>query len=483
MCGILLLHGPRANERMDVCLPRLAHRGPDERATWTKGQLCLGFCRLAINDKGIHGRQPHTHGDLVGAFNGEIYNHDALVERHGLRQQGTCDIHVVLPLVEQFGAEVLDLLDGFFSGLVFDRRTSELVTLRDHMGKKPLYVGRSGSELFVTSELKALEQVEWFAPLPKGFAKVDLQSGEVELVRGHQLEASGESLDVLLREAVRKRLPRADEPLGLFLSGGLDSSIIAALVTHHRPDAVHYTLADDTSPDLIPCALVIEALGLEHVRRVPLPGPKVLPTLIEAVVYATESYNPSIVSNGLCTYLLAQAAHADGIKVVLTGEGADELFGGYHRFTRDQPWRQTRRRLVEDMHFTELRRLDSSAMAHAVEARCPYLDRAVRAHSDTLDYGALYERGPQGLQNKVALRAAADGLLPAGVLARRKTSFDVGSGIRGLVVSHLRRRGRTEKQELEAIWRRRFAFDHGHPHFHSYPVFDHVIATRGEAHR
>lgn len=483
MCGLLLLHGPRATERMRSCLHRLVHRGPDEQTIWTKGHLCIGFNRLAINDKGITGRQPYPHGDLVGVINGEVYNHEALKSRYALAIQGNCDTHVVLPLVERLGGAVLDVLDGFFAGLVYDQRTSELFTLRDHMGKKPLYIGHSGSELFITSELKALDRIDVFQSLPKGFAKVDILSGAVVLERAHTLEHGGGSLASLLTDAVLKRLPRADDPLGLFLSGGLDSSIVAALTAPHRPDAVHYILAGEGSPDLAPASLVAKALGLRHVRVVPLPRSEVLPSLIEAVVYATESYNPSIVSNGLCTYLLAQAAHADGIKIVLTGEGADELFCGYHHFARDEPWQETRRRLIEDMHFTELRRLDSCAMAHAVEARCPFLDRAVRAYSDTLEYDGFYCQGSHGPQNKVSLRTAAPGRLPLEVLARMKTSSDVGSGVRGLVVSYLRSRGRSEKQELEAIWSHRFPFDASNQHFHSYPVFDHVIASRGEAHR
>ncbi len=483
MCGILLLYGPRATERMDACLPRLAHRGPDGRATWAEGQLAIGFHRLAINDKSGAGRQPYSHGSLIGVFNGEIYNHEALRREHGLTPEGTCDTHVILPLLERLAERGIDALDGFYSGLVFDRRTSCLYTLRDHVGKKPLYLGRSGSELFVTSELKALDRIEQFELLPRGFARVALDSGRVELERPHQPQERVENLDRLLEQAVLKRLPRRNEPLGLFLSGGLDSSIVAALTAPHRPDTIHYRLAGAGAPDLVYSTLVVKELGIEHVRTIPLPSREALPGLIDAVVRATESYNPSIVSNGLCTYLLAEAAHADGVKVVLTGDGADEFFCGYHRFTEDQPWRETRQHLIEDMQFTELRRLDTCTMAHAVETRCPFLDRAVCAHSDVLDYHEHYRAQQHGVQNKVALRRAVRGLLPQEVLVRSKTSFDVGSGVRGLVASYLRSQGRSERRELEELWRHQFDFDGAHPHFHSYPVFDRVIDTRKGSHR
>ena len=166
-------------------------------------------------------------------------------------------------------------------------------------------------------------------------------------------------------------------------------------------------------------------------------------------------------------------------QVVLTGEGADELFGGYHTFAEHDPWSQVRAQLMQDMHFTELRRLDMSCMALSVEARCPFLDRAVRTYSDRLDYNEMYS----GQENKVTLRRHFEGLLPMEILARPKTSFDVGSGIRRLVVQHLRRNNRSEREELLALWQEHFAFDASAPYFHSYPVFDAAIDLRGEAHR
>jgi len=443
----------------------------------------LGFNRLAINDKGISGQQPYQHGSLVGVFNGEIYNFQDLAARHGLSTESSCDTHIVLPLYTLLGEQIIDEMDGFYSGCILDRDKGDLICLRDHIGKKPLLVGKSGSELFVTSELKALEKVDWFRLLPRGITRVDLETGQVELVRRHGSVGCNGNLRQLLHDAVRKRIPPDDEPLGLFLSGGLDSSIVAALASGMRKDIVYYTLSMEGAPDHHFAGLMVDALGAKNVRALSMPETAELSDLIEKVVLATESFNPSIISNGLCTYLLAEAAHQDGIKVVLTGEGADELFCGYHLFTRDEPWRRTRARLIDDMTFTELRRLDTCSMAHAVEARCPFLDRAVREFSDTLEYEELYEEKTEGLQNKMALRMAFEGALPDEVIGRRKTSFDVGSGARGQVVAYLRRNGRSERAELREIWRRLFDHDGTQPYFHAYPVFDHVIDNRGVAHR
>ncbi len=483
MCGILLLHGPRARERLAPCLAHLVHRGPDGTASWYEGETAIGFQRLAITDKGPLGQQPFFHHDLVGAFNGEIYNHLELARRHAISIDGDCDIRVLLPLFSLLGPSCIHQLDGFYSGVILDRTRHELLCLRDPMGKKPLLLGRSGSELFVTSELKALDAVATFQVLPKGLSRIDMETGKVVLLEAHQGLSVTAPLAQLVRAAVVKRLPNPTEPVGLFLSGGLDSSIVTALVSEHRRDAIHYTLTGPDSPDAPFIDRMVDVFELSTVRSVPLPSEDELPGLIEAVVRATESTNPSIISNGLCTYLLARAAHRDGVKVVLTGEGADELFCGYHRYSPADPWRPTRARLIEDMHATELRRLDSCSMAHAVEARCPFLDRAVRLHSDGLGYDDHFSMSAGQIQNKMALRRAFHDLLPPEVGDRRKVSFDVGSGVRGKVVSFLQRGGRSERAVLEDTWRRHFDMDAQHPWFHAYPVFDHAIDRRGATHR
>lgn len=478
MCGVVFLAGPRAEARIGGCLERLRHRGPDDESVWTGSQVALGFARLAINGPGASGRQPHRHGDLIGAINGEIYNHVALTASHALTPS-PCDTHVVLPLLERLGHRVIDELDGFYAGVILRISTREVLCIRDHMGKKPLFVGRSEGEIFIASELKAFDQVEWFKPLPRGVSTVDLETGRALSIASHRSVEAGDDVSLLLEAALRKRMPAADQPLGVFLSGGLDSSLIAALISRQREDATYFTLGDQSGADRIAVEALAGTLGLRDVRFVPLPERERLPELIRRVVYATESFNPSIVSNGLATFLLAEAAHHAGIKVVLSGEGADELFGGYHLFGPTDPWREVRAQLIDDMHLTELRRLDMSCMAQSVEARCPFLDRAIRTFSDGLAHRDLYDAG----ENKVILRRCFAERLPAEARHRRKVSFDVGSGLRGEVVGYLRGLGRSEREALREIWEGLFSFDPSAPYFHEYPVFDAAIERRGAAHR
>ena len=513
MCGVVLLAGPSALNRIPECLQRLQHRGPDAVDVWQQEALAIGFARLAINDLSPAGGQPYRYGDFVSAVNGEIFNSSELRARYQLDVPSSNDCHVIPALLHQLGINAVTELDGFFAGIVYDQREHQLYCLRDGMGKKPLFVGRSGSELFVSSELKALDRVDEFSALPSGLSRLDLISGELNLLVDTDLldtdlvaldsSASGCSqkrfpgsvsntdkqaqLGQLLTQAVTKRLPEVTQPLGVFVSGGLDSSIIAALIHQQRRDVVYYTLTSGSAEDGHYVQCLADHLGLPELRSVSLPDEAELDHLIRTLVYTTESFNPSIISNGLCTYLLARAARQDGLKVVLSGEGADELFGGYHHFLPDGPWRETRLQLLTDLSQTELRRVDLTGMAHGIETRCPFMDRDLINWALQLGYDDLYHRSEDEKLNKWILRQVASGYLPDEIVWRRKMSCDVGSGMRKLVVEHLRKHCSSERDALKAIWQAAFADKYpaldDRPYFSAYPVFDALIDRRGVEHK
>lgn len=478
MCGIVVLAGKQAETLIPACIKRIKHRGPDEQVVLTESELAVGFQRLAINGDVQAGRQPFKVEGWLGAINGEIYNFSDLAYQYQLESHG-CDTSVVLPLYLRLNENVIEELDGFYSAVLIEPSRIHAICLRDAMGKKPLYVGSSQGQIFISSELKALKSIDWFDALPKGVSKVCLKTGVVTLVKSFRRYQSTLSIKQALIEAVRKRLPNHNQKVAIFLSGGLDSSLVASIASKLRDDVIYFTLGNCDGDDLSAAHTVAQYLGLKNVVEIPLPKITELPSLINQVVYATESYNPSVISNGLATFLLAKAANQTGIKVVLTGEGADELFGGYHSFSEVDPWKATREQLINDMTFTELRRLDMACMANSVEPRCPFLDKDVKALSDTLGYDELYSDG----MNKIKLRRVFDGFLPSKVLLRKKVSCDVGSGIRGMVVNYLKRDDRSERDELLDIWKRHFQFDHSDDYFHSYPVFNSAINARGETHR
>ncbi|MBU2978908.1 asparagine synthetase B [Alteromonas sp. C1M14] len=478
MCGLVVLAGKQAEILIPECIERIKHRGPDELVVLTENEFAIGFRRLAINGTADNGRQPFEHKGWLGGINGEIYNFSDLAYRYQLKSH-ECDTSVVLPLYLQLKENVIEELDGFYSAVLIEPDRIHAICLRDAMGKKPLYVGSSQGEIFISSELKAFKSIDWFEAIPKGVAKICLKTGAVTLVKSFSSFQSTLCIKQALIESVRKRLPNHKQAVAIFLSGGLDSSLIASIASKLRDNIVYFTLGNADGDDLSAAHIVTQYLGLKNVVEIPLPMIAELPSLINQVVYATESYNPSVISNGLATFLLAKAANQVGIKVALTGEGADELFGGYHSFSEVEPWKATRDQLIRDMTFTELRRLDMACMANSVEPRCPFLDREVKALSDTLCYDELYSNGV----NKATLRTIFDDFLPSNILLRKKVSCDVGSGIRGMVVNYLKRNGRRERDELLDIWKQHFQFDHSDDYFHSYPVFDSAINARGKRHR
>jgi asparagine synthase (glutamine-hydrolysing) len=485
MCGILFVYGSDARALVTRGIRVIQHRGPDDTRIEHFQSASLGFARLAINGHGRDGRQPYSIDRRHCVVNGEIFNHRALSASFDLGVNSPADSAVVLPLYLKLGEEFVQQFDGFFSGLIYEERDDRLLCFRDHIGKKQLYAGRYQDHTFVCSELKAMPGCARFQPLPKGLSSVDLRTGSVELlstIRGKRPPPDA-TLRSVLEAAVLKRLPPTDAPVGVFLSGGLDSSVVASVVSRHGRTVRYYTLADSQSPDFPAVLEVAQHLGVE-LRRVPLPHHDEVPELVERVVAATESYNPSIVSNGVGTYLLAEAAHRDGIKVVLTGDGADEVLLGYYPSYPAEDWRARRAQLIDDMHFTELRRVDACSMAHSVEVRCPFLDMEVVALTGTLTHADLFGNSMGQPLNKLALRQAFRADLPVGIATRKKVSFDVGSGLRGMIVRHLRTCFPTEVEGLRQIWRGLYpGFDPADRHFHSYPVFDVAIARRGEGHR
>ncbi|MBL3562895.1 asparagine synthase-related protein [Rhodovulum sulfidophilum] len=479
---------------MRHALNRLIHRGPNAHALVPIGDLVFGFTRLAINAQGTEGMQPLRHGGLIGVINGEVYNHLSLRDAFGLTEVGASDMAVVLPLFARLGVGLLDRLDGFFSGVIHDSEAGRLFALRDGMGKKPLFLVRSQGSFLLTSALKSAFRVETFEEVPLGLCEIDMDSGTITRRVAPPTPAPPSerpSLVATMRRSIDKRTACMD-PTGfaVFVSGGLDSSIVAALV-HEGPDSdrAHYYYFDDAeSEDARFAALLLARLGVpaSRIHPVPIPTPVEMPDLISQVVEATESRNPSIISNGIGTYVLARQAAADGLKVALGGDGADEMFCGYFdppHFGPDSTWEASRTRLMSDLRRTELRRVDGAAMAHGIEIRCPFLDRDLRDLAQGFNETDFYGDGPDPVR-KMVLRQAFAAHLPPENAARPKQSFDRGTGIQRRVIACCTREGDSETAYLRKIWHGHFGDLLGHldsdPYFHAYPAFDMFIPTRGQ---
>ncbi len=429
-------------------LDRLHHRGPDGSGSRRVGQTWLGHTRLAIVDL-EGGDQPLT--DCAGRWwvvaNGEIYNHAELRTELSGPFRTDSDSEIVLHVLRERGTDGIHDLRGMWAFCAADDQGGAIVA-RDPLGVKPLYWAHRGGRVLVASELSAFPEgaraeVEEFPPghfwTPASglVAYVDLHTAPLgkSRPRGHDFAARGEARAAIreaLVTAVRERM-MGDVPVGVFLSGGLDSSIVAAIMAREAaPGVVVPSFAAGTpeSSDLAAARIVAEHVGLDHHELVysDEEAIDVLPT----VVAATESYEPSLIRSAVPNYLLAALA-AQHVKVVLTGEGADELFAGYHHL-RDLEQEALHDALVEGvkaLHNLNLQRCDRVTMAHGLEARVPFLAREMLAVAQRVPI-VWKQLGEEG-QEKALLREAFEGWLPAEVLWRRKEQFGEGSGTMDLM--------------------------------------------------
>ncbi|MFY0407590.1 asparagine synthase (glutamine-hydrolyzing) [Solicola sp. PLA-1-18] len=438
MCGIVAIHDPNGPDETlgGRMLDRITHRGPDGSGERTVGPTWLGHARLSIVDLD-HGAQPLGSADGHWAVvNGEIYNHAQLREVSPRDFRTDSDSEAALAAAVSDDPNGLADLRGMYA-FVVAHEDGDVVAARDPVGVKPLYWARIDGATLFASEIGAFDPAHRsaVAEFPPGFR----WTPEAGLVRFRELHVEGEELTSrddattavreTLETAVHRRM-MADVPVGVFLSGGLDSSLVAAIMAKHSGDVtgpVHSFAAGTAgSSDLVAARRVAEHLGLEHHERV-YDADEVL-RVLPAVVQSIESYEPSLVRSAVPNYLLAETT-AQTVKVVLTGEGADELFAGYAHYrdiTSDDDLRDELVRSVAGLHNLNLQRCDRVTMAHGLEARVPFLDRDLVNLAARIPIGWKLP-GELG-QEKALLREAFTGWLPHDILWRAKEQFGDGSG-------------------------------------------------------
>ena len=446
MCGFLAIIGKGKDEELvKVLSKRMAHRGPDESDLHiTPGGHILCHERLSIID--LHsGKQPIQGCDSAWmVHNGEIYNHqilrDGILKDHTFRSKS--DSEVIVHLYEKFSYDFLHLLDGDFAFVVVDG--DNYIAGRDPLGVKPLYYGMDDrGRMYFASEMKPIaDQCLTFSTFPPGhyytpatgFVKYYKPEYEdyTKATKDLDLNALRESLT----EATRKRL-MSDVPIGVLLSGGLDSSltssIAARLLKEQGKDLHSFSIGlDADAPDAKAARKVAEFLGTKHheVHFTIEQGIEILDKLI----WHLETYDVTSIRASTPMYFLSKAITDLGIKVVLSGEGADEIFGGYLYFRNAPSTEDFQKETIERVQklFTaDLLRADKSTMAHGLEARVPFLDK------DFLDVAMLIkgeEKQPKTYagREKYILRKAFDTpdnpYLPDEVLWRQKEQFSDGVG-------------------------------------------------------
>ncbi|UJA20376.1 asparagine synthase B [Thermoleophilia bacterium SCSIO 60948] len=450
VCGIAAQHGspdPIDGERM---LEAMISRGPDDQGSVGPDDglegAWLGHRRLSIVDvEGGHQPLVGAGGDVFMVGNGEIYNHEAIRERlpdHVFRTRS--DNEVALHLIERDGPKALADLNGMYA-FCLAGRDGRFLAARDPIGIKPLYWATKNGRTVLGSEMASFapelrDEIHAFPPghywTPEEglvrFAAPVPPDAVADSSRREPAEPTREDLDEL-REVIVDAVERqmmGDVPVGVFLSGGLDSSLVAAIAQNYleRRGMTLQTFAVglEGSPDVLAARACAEALGTEH--REHLYTAEEATASMPEVIAKIEAYDPALVRSAVPNLMLAKFT-SQYVKVVLTGEGADELFAGYEymvEFPDPEPLHAELVRNVEGLHNLNLQRCDRVTMAHSLEARVPFLDAEVVAHVMRLP--ASWKVYGKDVPEKRLLRAAFEGWLPDELLWRDKSQFGDGSG-------------------------------------------------------
>ncbi|KAG6333123.1 hypothetical protein ID866_5963 [Astraeus odoratus] len=507
MCGILAVHGlenPLPDRARFVALSkRIRHRGPDWSGCYVGKEAILCHERLAI--VGIDsGAQPLTSDDgkLVLAVNGEIYNHLSIRSELGpsVKFKTHSDCEVIIPLYKKYDKELCNMLDGMFSFVLLDESTTptRIIAARDPIGITTLYQGWNSKKpgaTYFSSELKALvNECDEIISFPPGHVYDSRDKSTTRYFQPSWWHGDGENAPVptsppdytLLREtleaAVRKRL-MSEVPYGVLLSGGLDSSLIAAIAARETdklaqaqfetrqkklatltsgpstpkkddqaqrdmlaawPQLHSFSIGLENSPDLFAAKKAASFLGTIHHEYVftVQEGLDAIPD----VIYHLETYDVTTVRASTPMYLLSRKIKAMGVKMVLSGEGSDEILGGYlyfHAAPDGKSFHQECVRRVKNLHTADCLRANKSTMAWGLEARVPFLDRTFLEAAMNVDPKAKmfskgssqeYDEDGRPKMEKYILRKAFDcapdgkRYLPASILWRQKEQFSDGVG-------------------------------------------------------
>lgn len=432
---------------------KIRHRGPDWSGVYAGKSAILAHERLSIVDP-ESGRQPLFSPDAkqILAVNGEIYNHQSIRKRYaGKYEFGTqSDCEVILPLYREKGVDFLEDISGIFSFALYDEEKDDFLIARDPIGVIPLYIGHdTDGKVYVASELKALEGFcETYEPFLPGHYYL---GSEGKMVRWYKRDwmnydavkdnpASVEVVREGLMDAVKRQL-MCDVPYGVLLSGGLDSSVISAIAEKYSamriesgdtdrawwPRLHSFAVGLQGAPDLAKAREVAEFIGTVH-HEINYTIQEGLDA-IRDVIYYIETYDVTTVRASTPMYLLARFIKSMGIKMVLSGEGADEVFGGYlyfHKAPSAKDFHEETVRKLGKLHWYDCLRANKSLSAWGVEGRVPFLDKEFLDIAMRLNPEAKMCPG-KTIEKKIVREAFSD-MLPDSVAWRQKEQFSDGVG-------------------------------------------------------
>ena len=432
---------------------KIRHRGPDWSGVHTGDKAILAHERLSIVDI-ESGNQPlySEKKNLVLAINGEIYNHQEIRAKYPeYKFQTKSDCEVIFALYEDKGINLFDELNGIYAFALYDIENDVFLIGRDHIGIIPLYIGYDdNNQFYVASELKALEgicqNIKEFVPGSYMYSKEDREMHQwykrdwmdYENVKDNKSDIN--YLRTELEKSVHRQM-MSDVPYGVLLSGGLDSSIISAIAKRYAANRIEendqttawwpqlhsFAIGLKGSPDLEASRKVADYIGTVH-HELHFTVEEALDALPD-VIYHIETYDVTTIRASTPMYLLARYIKSMGVKMVLSGEGSDELFGGYlyfHKAPDAQSFHEETVRKIDNLHLYDCLRANKSLAAWGVEGRVPFLDK------DFMD--VVMRLNPQdkmcgkGKIEKHILREAFQDYLPESVVWRQKEQFSDGVG-------------------------------------------------------
>ena len=458
MCGIVGIFNieGRTQEMRPKALrmsQKIRHRGPDWSGIHVGKSAILAHERLSIVDP-KSGKQPlfSSDGKQVLAVNGEIYNHRDIRARYNGKYefQTGSDCEVILPLYREKGINFLEDLSGIFAFALYDEEKDEFLIARDPIGVIPLYIGKDADgTVYCASELKALEGFcESYEPFLPGHY---YWSKEGKMTRWYKRDwesyeavKDNEADIATLRDALEKAVKRqlmSDVPYGVLLSGGLDSSVISAIAKKFAKNRVEtddqkeawwpqlhsFAVGLKGAPDLAKAKEVADHIGTVH-HEINYTIQEGLDA-IRDVIYHIETYDVTTVRASTPMYLLARVIRSMGIKMVLSGEGADEIFGGYlyfHKAPSSKDFHEETVRKLGKLYLYDCLRANKSLAAWGVEGRVPFLDKEFLDVAMRLNPQAKMCAGKE-IEKKIVRLACAD-LLPESVAWRQKEQFSDGVG-------------------------------------------------------
>lgn len=458
MCGIVCAF--ELKQKSDVLRPQLLemskkirHRGPDWNGIYCNEKAIMTHERLAIVDP-ASGKQPIFSEDkkLILAANGEIYNHRALRKQfegtYNFQTESDCE--VIIALYKEKGVDFIDEMNGIFGFAIYDVEKDEYFIARDHMGIIPLYIGwDQHGTFYVASELKALEgfctKIELFPPGHYMSSKDGKYAqwykrdwSAYDAVKEN--ETSIAKIKEALEAAVHRQL-MSDVPYGVLLSGGLDSSVTSAIAKKYAqkriesddksdawwPQLHSFSVGLDGSPDLAAAQVVADHIGTVH-HEIKFTIQEGLDA-IRDVIYNLETYDVTTIRASTPMYLMARVIKSMGIKMVLSGEGADEIFGGYlyfHKAPNAKEFHEETVRKLDKLHMYDCLRANKSLAAWGIEGRVPFLDKEFMDVAMSINPEDKMINGER--MEKWVVRKAFEDMLPESVAWRQKEQFSDGVG-------------------------------------------------------